>query len=132
TPDMRGLMPIGAGGSVALGQAVGSATSTTTSSGSHNHGGATQSHALTEAQIPPHKHLSNATKLLESSPNGSVDTNGATQWEFHDFRTLANPYTSTVGGGAGHSHGLSSDGAHTHTVAVAPPARGLYFIMRVS
>lgn len=142
TPDMRGLMPIGVGNGIALGQKVGSATASTSSSGSHSHGGSSGSTSLTTAQLPPHSHrllgdssqATTATHGLNSPQTRSVAgrTAAVTTAYYEDAGATATQLVENTGSGQGHSHSISSDGAHTHTVSLQPPARGLYFIMRVS
>lgn len=125
TPDMRDRVAIGAGTSYSLNATGGAASSTPTtgSSGAHDHGGATDGHALTEAEMPSHTHQ----QLFDDSTgaaggSGNPDANGG-----------ATPLgtTGATGGNTAHTHPISSDGAHTHTVAVStlPPYRALHFIM---
>jgi microcystin-dependent protein len=140
TPDMRGLMPIGAGNGIALGQEVGSATASTSSSGSHSHGGSSGSTSLTTAQLPSHSHRllgatgSGVTDTVVNSPSavGVGASRNASSGPYAATTNAGTPFVEGTGSGQGHSHSISSDGAHTHTVSLQPPARGLYFIMRVS
>ena len=83
----------------------------TSSSGSHNHGGKTADHTLTISQIPAHTH-----PVPSGGPSSGII----------GYRTEANSQnsgsqtTGSTGGGAPHSHNISSDGAHTHSVTVEP------------
>jgi hypothetical protein len=120
--------------------------------GSHSHGGITQSHVLTISEIPAHNHFGGGT--LVSSPGTG------TFWTSIPLSTtqpLSLITETTTGGGAGHTHGISADGNHTHAVTVAggtdatglhahsvvntgdgghghtvtPPYFALYFIIRI-
>ena len=142
TPDLRGRFIIGAGGGVALGETGGSTT--TSASGNHNHGGSTASHALTTQQIPSHSHggwynTGFERGIAQAPPIGSqrsgvvipgVTRNDAGSLDTTSNSAQSNSLTTPVGGGQGHSHGISNSGTHTHTVT--PPYVGVYFIMRVS
>lgn len=146
SPDLRDVFVRGAGGSFALGATGGATTASgnTSSSGSHNHGGNTGSHSLTEAQMPAHKHLDGATVRYKPTDSfGQTPTDGHVVkneniWEHHQFRSngsSARFYGSTVGSGSGHSHSVSSAGAHTHSVAsisIIPPFHAVYYVMKVS
>lgn len=142
TPDLRGRFIIGAGGGVALGETGGSTT--TSASGNHNHGGSTASHTLTTQQIPSHSHggwynTGFERGIAQAPPIGSqrsgvvipgVTRNDAGSLDTTNNSAQSNSLTTPVGGGQGHSHGISDSGSHTHTVT--PPYVGVYFIMRVS
>ena len=155
TPDMRNQFPVGAGDTYASGSSGGSANAAgdTSSNGAHTHTGTTNDHALTEAQIPSHRHISPPVlyQIADVADDDPVLVNYSNstlvQREFagsSGFGGRPRPYTSFTGGagnpepsdGDPHNHGFttSSNGAHTHTVAsvsTIPPYRALYFIMRV-
>ena len=39
--------------------------------------------------------------------------------------------TDSVGSNQGHSHSISTDGSHSHTVSIVPPYYALAYIMKV-
>lgn len=98
-------------------------TATTASSGDHSHGGATGSHILTISEIPAHNHgggdhvhAQNGKTFLGS---GAIQSGGS--W---GTPTSANTFgsgtiISTQGGGLGHTHSISTNGAHTHTLTTS-------------
>lgn len=125
TPDLRNRFVIGAGSTYAV-NATGGATTATTSSdgahthtastdsaGTHYHTGSTATHILTIDQIPSHTHTINEGSATPSA--GGVLTSG----EGVTNLILGQQTTSSVGSGYGHYHGISGDGAHTHTATVA-------------
>lgn len=97
-----------------------SGTGNTSSNGAHTHSGNTGSTTLTVNQIPSHQHLSGvavygASGRAQAAPYGSEDVDDWV-YEHAQFRNDAiMPYTDSIGGGQGHTHTISSDGAHTHT-----------------
>lgn len=121
TPDLRDKFVVGAGSSYAVGNAGGSNTKSTDSQGSHSHGGSTGSTALTEAQIPSHTH----TVAVQPSGAGS-----ALPYSAGAGYAATNLTSGATGGGQGHTHTISGDGAHTHTVDVRPPYYALCYIMK--
>ena len=144
TPNLTDRFIIGAGASYPAGSASGSTTTST--AGSHSHGGATQNHTLTTAQMPAHQHTGttdgagahvhfydnnvagsyNGFNADGSSGINSSNANRATSAvgdHTHNFTT------SFVGGNDAHSHGISSDGSHNHTLT--PPYWALAFIMKL-
>ena len=170
TPDLTGTFVRHAdadtGGSFAPGDQGGSSTdSITTSSdgahthtalagGDHDHGGATATHALTEEELPSHKHISpiggntsgftwpygsagSKQTLLPTTDAEEVGQNSADNDDTFG-------YTSSVGGGNAHSHSITSSGTHTHTtddpgghthtatVDTVPPFYALAYIMRIA
>ena len=157
TPDMTNLLPIGVGSIAAQGVTAGasSVTPTTGTAGTHAHtiGGGSHSHtatilgtSLTEAQLPSHKHangvtdngslvFSRGTIAAATVTTNSIDNSGALG--------TTEGWTSSTGGGEAHTHGfsldasshshtLSDEGSHAHSVTVAtiPPVRGMWFIMK--
>lgn len=137
TPDMRDSFVVGAGNTYTPGQTGGALTATSTSStdGSHSHGGATASgggqtlhsssdtqgahqhggaslgYTLTVNDIPGHTHqqiLFGAGGLVSSnSPPGGGAGGGS-----------ATTATQSTGGGGSHSHAILVDGSHSHNIAV--------------
>jgi hypothetical protein len=109
TPDLRDRFVVGAGGGTTVGATSGtpsiSGTSTTSSDGSHSHTGATGGHTLTAGEIP--------------GGNFSGGAGSALTYQ-----------TATPAATAAHTHPISADGAHTHTVT--PPTYGLAYIQRVA
>lgn len=144
-PDLRDRFIVGAGSSYAVGATGGSNSATTSSAGSHAHGGATAAHALSISEMPPHNH------------GGVTSTAGEHSHTVSDFRStdnfdnqaggLGNPIGSGTrstsaagnhahgipveGSGGGHAHGISSDGAHSHTVDTRSPYYALAFIIKI-
>lgn len=131
TPDLRDKFVVGAGSTYAVDAIGGSTTATaaTDSQGAHTHGGATATHALTAAEMPAHEHFGGAGMVSYNTGTllGYVEPtpSGTNLYEILD---------SSQGGGAAHSHGISSDGAHTHSVTVSTmsPYLALAFIQRIS
>ena len=108
-------------------------TATTSEAGAHNHGdGSTGSTVLTVDQIPSHGHpyrvLTLDTNAAGSDLTGGIVINNSSS---QDNRTaFSGTPTDTsgqqiggTGGGAGHTHTLSSGGTHSHTV----DTRGKYY-----
>lgn len=124
TPDLTGCFIMGAGGTYAPGDAGGAIE--------HNHGGTVAGHALTEAQIPSHRHLTTvaatgsgaltaANSIFEASNSGGDS-------EYSLDGTAAEPTigrTSGTGGGGAHAHGLTINNA-----AHLPPYYALAYIMK--
>ncbi len=149
TPDLRDKFIYGAGGSVNPLLTGGSATSTgtTNTAGGHAHTGATSGHALTVDELAPHTH--NVISTTEApystgapSPgsylargNGGFGGGGSSD-TINQFETTSPPdngVSSSTGGGVAHTHGISEDGDHIHSVTVAtvPPYVALCFIMKL-
>lgn len=132
TPDLRDVFIVGAGSTYAYGASGGAASATSDSQGAHDHGGATGTHALTEAEMPAHTHqlygYSNPIGASGSysiftldwtGPSASYSTNGPGGHQM----------VKSTGSGDAHSHTVTSGGAHTHSVATLPPYKALYYIM---
>lgn len=137
TPDLRNRFVAGAGGDYVVGATGGANTATTATGGSilttstngaHSHGGSTAGHVLTIAQIPPHTH---------GIASGNVAEAGS--WQKTTANNSSTQQTASTGGGQAHSHGLSTDGghahtvdtAHTHTVDTRSPYMALAYIMKL-
>jgi hypothetical protein len=127
TPDMRDRFPVGVSGTKALGTTGGAASASTSSSGGHDHGGATGSTAITEAQMPAHTHEVAGGYLV----NGNGTTDGIDGGPQANAAVISTPVTSSVGGGGGHTHTITAESNHNHSVDTLPPYRALYFIMRL-
>ncbi len=149
TPDLRARFVIGTGTGYPVGATGGAASSTTSSAGLHTHGAVTGSTALTEAQMPAHAHGGTTTAngahdhgmgnaLAQDTSQGSLNLlsfgsgnigvriiTNAVGDHIHAFAT------DVRGSGAGHNHGISGDGAHTHTVDILPPFYALAYIMKL-
>lgn len=123
TPDLRNRFILGAGSTYSVGATGGSTSATTTDTqGAHTHTGATGSTTLTEAQIPSHTH---------SVPAGNYVTHGFIAGGGDAFSSSFSATTGATGGGAGHTHTISSDGGHSHTVTPnLPPYYALCFIQK--
>ena len=144
-PDLRDRFVVGAGTTYAV-NGTGGSTSATTSSGGgggtittsaaggHNHGGATQGHSLTTAEIPAHNH---------QQTTGQGSSGSVTGWNVVSNATAASTslYTANAGGGGSHSHGITDQADHTHTISTTdhthtlsgllPPYLSLGFIMKL-
>lgn len=147
SPDLRDKVAMGVGSVAAVqGSTYGAATAsaTTGSGGSHTHaltglGTHTHSsmsvagHALTISEMPAHSHT-----FTHGGPGSEV--------EGGEGGNSLTKTTSTVGGGAAHTHGIShtsADGSHTHvmdtaaahthgvTVATYQPALALHYILKL-
>jgi hypothetical protein len=118
TPNLRDRFVVGAGSTYAVGATGGAASGTTSAAGAHSHGGTTGSTALTIDQIPSHTHGIQALSVgTAGATGGSAVGNG--------------PATSgATGGGLAHNHTISTQAAHTHTLATLPPYFALCYIMR--
>lgn len=150
TPDLRDRVPIGAGSTYALNDSGGSATASgnTGSGGGHTPTGAVDSHVLTEAELPEHRHFVSSNAAYSGSGDQNVSASnqlyrstdggpgGDTQYILRGTATDASVgRSSAVGSGSGHSHGLTMDAvaAHTHSLSsinTLPPYRAVYFIMK--
>lgn len=146
TPDLTDKFIIGAGGvNYDPGDEGGAAThshvNTMDAAGVHTHTVTVDDHALTEAEMPAHKHgngvcdnipdlYNHSTLTASPATSAAIESNGATG--------DVEGYTTTVGSGDGHNHTAStgSAGSHTHVLNNAsasslPPYYALCFIMRV-
>lgn len=133
TPNLQDRFLVGAGNAYAVGGTGGSLTPVTDSQGAHTHTGATGTYILQVADIPSHTHVAgvSGSSIMEYVGGGSLTLQTASG---PANTTLVNPTnTGAAGGGGGHSHTISSDGAHTHTVTDGrPPFYALCYIMRVA
>ncbi|WKV16960.1 hypothetical protein [Microcystis phage MJing1] len=149
TPDLTDKFVIGAGGTRAPGATGGAASVNTSAAGAHAHGGATQGHTLTAAQIPPHQHTGStngagdhshgvgqawANDTSQGSANinffgtgtvGIRNTTDGVGQHAHSFTTDA------TGGGQPHTHTITEAPNHQHTVEVLPPFYALAYIMKL-
>lgn len=135
TPDLRDKFVVGARqddagtaktlieGSLTV--SGGAISATTTSAGSHDHGGETSAHALTVAEMPSHHH-----------PAGNGDDSWNLSFGFAQggfpgaYSQGSDEFTASVGGDEAHSHGISAGGVHTHDIQITPPYYALAFIMK--
>lgn len=161
TPDLRDRFIVGTGPTYALGATGGDITKTTSTNGSHSHGGATGSagahahgntfsvnaHTLNTGQIPAHNHVAGTPEYYTSDFENGYTT-GATksrptagQYNTNKYgysRNTGSSYSHTHGLSGGvssagaHTHTISADGGHAHTVDVRPPYYALAFIKRVA
>jgi len=136
-PDLRDRFIVASGATYAQGSTGGSTSYTTSSNGTHNHTANTGGTALSTNQIPSHTHTVTDPGHAHTYANGGTVGSG--------FASLSNGFGSNVststattgitiqstGGGQTHSHTISDDGAHTHTLTnVQPPYYALMFIMK--
>ena len=127
TPDMRDRSPSGAGATYTAPSNYGALSHTSSNDGSHNHGSATASHTLTVNEIPSHTHN---FKYSNSKVDSSGGSNRATTIKTSDGEH--NVTTQSSGENGSHSHGITSDGGHTHTASSLHPVKALHFIMKTS
>lgn len=125
TPDLRDSFIMGAGNTYATDDTGGVATPSTNSQGSHSHGAATGSTALTLSQIPSHNHGLNVPLGQWIAGSSEASWPGSYTWIGN-----ALGITQNAGSGSGHTHTLGSDGGHTHTVSDLPPYYALAYIMK--
>lgn len=122
TPDLRDRFVVGAGEAYAVGANGGSVQ--------HDHGGGTGAHALTEAQIPAHRHLNVVP--------GSADNALTSATSIAQERTLGGDtqYILTSGVGEptiGRTSSTGGGGEHGHAIEAAdnrPPYFALAYIMK--
>ena len=128
TPDLRNRFVMGAG-TTAVGATGGAVTDdiTTAAGGGHDHGAATGSTTLTEAQIPAHTH--NVGYRGSNASTSGADQDFIT--EQGDARRDGNVASTSVGGSSGHTHTIAAQADHTHTATVdtVPPYYALAYIM---
>lgn len=145
TPDLRAKFVYGAGGlTVSPGNSGGSTThnhlTSVEASGSHTHSVSIGGTALTEAQIPQHRHANgvgntDATIFVYGSTSGTAP--GETQQNGSTASTMQG-WTGYSGSGSTHTHtgAVTGGGDHTHTLnnpsaSSLPPYYALCYIMRV-
>ena len=133
TPDLRNRFVIGAGSTYPVGSTGGSLTANFTVStvGGHSHGGAAAPTTLSIAQMPSHAH-----RIIDTSaPSPNQDTVNSFDTDTFTNQNLGSYVdTTAVGGNQPHTHGISVDGAHNHTVtgSIVPPYYALAYIMKIS
>ena len=147
-PNRTNRFGVGAGGLYARGSTGGSATETTSSAGAHSHTGVTADTVLTTNQLPSHTHTGNTSTTgahnhdnvnlpLRSNDFDRGTTGGGSLFSidnimfvptdgnhFHSFTT------DPTGSNAGHNHGISVDGVHTHTVSTISPYVASNYIIK--
>lgn len=150
TPDLRDRFVVGAGSTYAVGATGGATSATTSSNGAHTHTGNTGSTALTTNQIPGHTHTGTTANAGDHThqlnmivgtvgSGGAVDAADAQANEIPTSRISMGSAgnhnhtftTDSTGENEGHTHTISSDGAHTHTVDTMPPYYALAYIMKL-
>ena len=147
TPDLRDRFVVGAGSAYAVAATGGSTSSTTSSNGAHTHTGSTGSTALTTEQLPSHTHTgttddggAHSHTFSSAQVSGQLNTqagggsSAVVQLTGNTSQAPDHTHTFTsdaTGGGEGHTHSISSDGDHTHTVATLPPYYALAYIMKL-
>lgn len=117
TPDLRNNFVIGAGNIYAVGD-IGGATA-------HDHGGSTEDHVLTEAEMPAHNHPNGVGDQIGTSfVYGTVPGASISNMNNDSDPGTMQGLTGLRGGGAPHSHDLA-EADHL------PPYYALAFIMKV-
>lgn len=141
TPNLMDRFVLGAGNTYAPGATGGAATDaiTTSADGTHFHGGATDPHSLTVAELPSHTHplyvqASGGAGDTESFANaaaiaGNID--GTKGYLSKNSGGAGTDLMQGAGSGVGHAHTIGLDGGHTHTATVdtVPPYYALAYIM---
>lgn len=124
TPNLRDRFIVGAGSSYGLGGTGGAATT------NHGHGGGVAGHALSESQMPAHRHYytdddNRARNFTRDGVSfvGNLDGGGS-----DGGGEQCSYLTSYTGGSQPHSHGLSINGT---TLENRPPYYALYYIMKL-
>lgn len=140
TFDLRDRFPIAAGSTYAAGDTGGALMPTTSIDGLHDHGAAVGGTALTEAQSPVHNHRlwsDNSTAQTETVGLGASNcetvsgrTANVTQLYVEDAGEDGQQLVEDAGSGATHTHTISADGSHSHTVDITPPFGALWFLQR--
>ena len=138
TPNLIDRFIVGAGRSYSTGQTGGSNSTFTDSAGSHNHGGASASHQLTIDELPAHSHSLNDPGHSHSSvvigsfapgrygPDSIPAPVAGTTGKETTGITINN-----TGGNSGHTHNISTEGSHNHSVTVTPYYYSLAYIMKL-
>lgn len=126
TPDLRDRFVVGAGSTYAVAASGGAASVTTSTSGSHNHGGTVSDTAISIAQMPAHTHTTEDQYNAHETV-GFVGNQGAANDQVFSTRTVT---SSSTGGGGTHTHTITSDSGHSHTAATLPPYYALAYIMK--
>ena len=139
TPDLRNRFVIGAPAAVGPGMTPhgigGDFTSWTSNNGGHSHGGRTGEHALTITQMPSHYHsvgvrIESTAAVPPLYTSGSVVQPGdGLDHVYGQFTAI--PNTGIAGSGGPHSHVISADGTHGHSVYSVPPYYALCYIMKL-
>lgn len=129
-PNLVGFFIKGGTTGVGLaGTLGGSDTSTTASAGAHSHGDVTGGHGLTAEENGPHSHqIPDQARFVDTA--GTND--GLSQGNQAGNRNDTDRDTKVSGSGLPHTHPITSDGAHTHTVPVNPRHYIALFIVKVT
>lgn len=146
TPDLTDRFVVGAGDSYAVGAIGGSDTATGTATtalgGAHEHDLTIAGHALTELEMPEHRH---GTGVCDAGPNcfnhGSFVASPPSpkQFDTNSGAGTVEGWSTTDGGGETHTHaGSTADlgGEHTHDITLdeiglLPPYYALCYIMKI-
>lgn len=150
TPDLRSKFVMGAGAEGVPAGTTGGAkdiNGSTTTAGSHNHGGITAPHAITLAQMPYHNHTAgdqghghpasggshNHSYRRPLYATGNIFAGGSPGLFSNNYDTVNTGsdaggvsvgvgYASIVigyaGSNEGHAHGVYPDGTHAHTLNI--------------
>lgn len=142
TPDLTGRVLVGTGVGFGVGDLGGSVQVTSNAAGAHSHNENTGVTALTVEQLPPHSHgvtdegHTHDTVVANPTGNTGLDINNDVflPSTFPDAPAVSNSATTGItineaGGGLGHAHPISSDGAHAHSTNVMQPYYALHYIM---
>jgi microcystin-dependent protein len=139
-PNKIDRVGVGAGSTYSRGATGGAVTATTSNDGSHNHTGSTGSTAITTDQMPAHNHgvtdpghVHNTLKGTTGGQSSFVDTNdGGSSGSSSSYMSAASTGISiqNQGGGQGHTHSISTDGTHNHTVSTIQPYLASNYIIK--
>lgn len=114
TPNLMDRFIIGSGSNYSVSQTDGSKT--------HSHTGTVGAHILLKSEMPIHDH---GTSIPYDYVGSNTDMTSLTDNSNGDKRYLDGPRTTSIGGGQGHSHPLTS----TSNGDSMPPYYALAFIM---
>lgn len=119
----------------------GSLNANTGNAGGHDHGGGTGGHALTEAEMFPHRHYMFGNQLSSTGAPGSGDrvakqsNAGLDNYDYALQKSTVEAtigITSQVGSGSAHAHSITGVGDHNHTLSMIQPYYALAFIRRMA
>ena len=140
TPDLRNRFIVGAGSSYAVGATGGATSASTDYQGNHYHPSVAISvggTALTESQIPSHRHSINigSNRVIKWATPAYGSGGYEPQYEGGLGGNYTAGWSDYTGSGSAHSHSASGytdyQGSHAHTVATVPPYYALCYIMKV-
>lgn len=133
TPDSRDRCPVGVSNTKDIGTTGGDATGTTDPAGGHDHGGATDGHALTAEENGPHTH-EDITLPMSSDDNSQspYDRIEGSSEQSDGTSTIEGAETGSSGSGTPHTHDITAADDHTHDFDCQSPYFTVWFLKRKS